>query len=372
MRSCERERIATAAARRRGDAPRSCSCAMGTRMRRTCASRSKPLPRHASRSWWRSSPSLSRDLERQDASLRERRRRRRRSQTKPAHARDRGARAAGHDARRAVGRDIGDDAKFGLGARETLFLCSMLRGRRGFDGLRLLPPRRQPGVGHRHDQGGAGASRARCTPSSCGWVLPWGSSTLEAGWASTTTARRAGAAASVNYDAVNYANDAVAALADACTRAGIEPPTIVSESGRATSPRPPRWCSNHLHGPERRAGGEGRTGSRAGAGTNPRPRLGPRRAPRSGTSSAPTWRRSLDAAVAFLLHNFREVARSPEAAETANVQEAINDATQFRRRRTGCLLGIMGLEERAEAEELFCATRERLEIVRARRPEGLA
>jgi arginine decarboxylase-like protein len=71
----------------------------------------------------------------------------------------------------------------------------------------------------------------------------------------------------------------------------------------------------------------------------------------------------------FLLHNFREVARTLKTAETANVQEAINDATQFRQEADRLFkLGIMGLEERAEAEELFCLTRARVfHIARERR-----
>ena len=38
---------------------------------------------------------------------------------------------------------------------------------------------------------------------------------------------------STNYNMQNYANDIVAALKDTCIRTGIQPPVIVSESGRA-------------------------------------------------------------------------------------------------------------------------------------------
>ena len=42
-----------------------------------------------------------------------------------------------------------------------------------------------------------------------------------------------GGQSSVNYSMQNYANDVVAALQDTCTRTGVTPPAIVSESGRA-------------------------------------------------------------------------------------------------------------------------------------------
>ena len=71
------------------------------------------------------------------------------------------------------GATSGDDAKFGLGARETLFLLETLRDA-GFwpscvcytstsaARCRTSPPSRR-----------RCASRARCTPSSCGWARPW-------------------------------------------------------------------------------------------------------------------------------------------------------------------------------------------------------
>ena len=170
-----------------------------------------------------------------------------------------------------------------------------------------------------------------------------------------------GGRASRNYDEANYANDVVAALADACARAGIEPPTIVSESGRAIVSASAALVFQIVS-----------TDPRGARGTREANEVAFFRARETEDDKieTPTLEalRSMPPS-RFLLHNFREVARNLRTAETANVQEAINDATQFRQEADRLFkLGIMGLEERAEAEELFCATRARVfHVARERR-----
>ena len=183
-----------------------------------------------------------------------------------------------------------------------------------------------------------------------------------------------GGRASVNYDAANYANDVVAALADACTRAGIEPPTIVSESGRAIVSASAALVFQIISTDPRGARGGDGTLVASGTETDHETDAADVGSARLAVATEAPPRPTLEALRSmppsrFLLHNFREVARSLATAETVNAQEAINDATQFRREADRLFkLGIMGLEERAEAEELFCATREGVfEIARARR-----
>lgn len=79
---------------------------------------------------------------------------------------------------------------------------------------------------------------------------------------------------------------------------------------------------------------------------------------------------------AFLLHNFRVVLRDMIAAEagpgpSASVQESLNDASQFRQEADRLFkLGIMGLEGRAEAEELFASVRSLAFDLARRAPRG--
>ena len=277
------------------------------------------------------------------------------------------------------GATSGDDAKFGLGARETLFFVRALRDAGFLSELRLLHFHVGSQVSDIATIKEAMRESSQMYAELVRLGAPMGLIDVGGGLGVDYDGSKGwGGRASVNYDAVNYANDVVAALADACTRAGIEPPTIVSESGRAivstsaalvfqiisTDPRGARGGEGTETGLEMDAAlgtKSAPVGSVGGAGDAVPTRNPPPPPTLEALRSMPPSR--------FLLHNFREVARSLETAETANVQEAINDATQFRQEADRLFkLGIMGLEERAEAEELFCATREGVfEIVRARR-----
>ena len=277
------------------------------------------------------------------------------------------------------GATSGDDAKFGLGARETLFLVRALRDAGFLSELRLLHFHVGSQVSDIATIKEAMRESSQMYAELVRLGAPMGLIDVGGGLGVDYDGSKGwGGRASVNYDAANYANDVVAALADACTRAGIEPPTIVSESGRAIVSTSAALVFQIISTDPRGArGGEGtETGLEmdAALGTKPAPVGSVGGAGDAVPTRNPPPPPTLEALRSmppsrFLLHNFREVARSLETAETANVQEAINDATQFRQEADRLFkLGIMGLEERAEAEELFCATREGVfEIVRARR-----
>ena len=276
------------------------------------------------------------------------------------------------------GATSGDDAKFGLGARETLFLVRALRDAGFLSRLRLLHFHVGSQVSDIATIKEAMRESSQMYAELVRLGAPMGLIDVGGGLGVDYDGSKGwGGRASVNYDAANYANDVVAALADACTRAGIEPPTIVSESGRAIVSASAALVFQIISTDPRGArGGEGaETGHETDAalGTGPASvSAAGLAAPNRDPPPPPTLEalRSMPPS-RFLLHNFREVARSLETAETANVQEAINDATQFRQEADRLFkLGIMGLEERAEAEELFCATRGRVfDIARARREE---
>jgi len=273
------------------------------------------------------------------------------------------------------GATSGDDAKFGLGARETLFLVRALRDAGFLSELRLLHFHVGSQVSDIATIKEAMRESSQMYAELVRLGAPMGLIDVGGGLGVDYDGSKGwGGRASVNYDAANYANDVVAALADACTRAGIEPPTIVSESGRAIVSASAALVFQIISTDPRGArGGDGTrvaSGTETGFETDAADVGAARLAVATETPPRPTLEalRSMPPS-RFLLHNFREVARSLATAETVNAQEAINDATQFRREADRLFkLGIMGLEERAEAEELFCATREGVfEIVRARR-----
>ena len=273
------------------------------------------------------------------------------------------------------GATSGDDAKFGLGARETLFLVHALRDAGFLSELRLLHFHVGSQVSDIATIKEAMRESSQMYAELVRLGAPMGLIDVGGGLGVDYDGSKGwGGRASVNYDAANYANDVVAALADACTRAGIEPPTIVSESGRAIVSASAALVFQIISTDPRGARGGDRTRVASGTETDHETDAADVGSARLAVATEAPPRPTLEALRSmppsrFLLHNFREVARSLATAETVNAQEAINDATQFRREADRLFkLGIMGLEERAEAEELFCATREGVfEIARARR-----
>jgi arginine decarboxylase len=195
------------------------------------------------------------------------------------------------------GATSGDDAKFGLGARETLFLVRALRDAGFLSELRLLHFHVGSQVSDIATIKEAMRESSQMYAELVRLGAPMGLIDVGGGLGVDYDGSKGwGGRASVNYDAANYANDVVAALADACTRAGIEPPTIVSESGRAIVSASAALVFQIISTDPRGArGGDGTRVARAGL--KPVSRRTPRTsAPRDSRSRrrrlrVPPWRR---------------------------------------------------------------------------------
>jgi arginine decarboxylase len=133
--------------------------------------------------------------------------------------------------------------------------------------------------------------------------------------------------ASKNYNTQNYANDVVAAIKDACARADITVPTIVSESGRAISSHQSVLIFNVL-----------------------------------GCSDIPLEvPRPPEPEEHTVIHNLYE---TYELIAPENVQETYNDATQFKDEAISLFsFGYLSLPERARAEQLYWACCQRIQAI---------
>ncbi|MGF1534920.1 MAG: biosynthetic arginine decarboxylase [Elainellaceae cyanobacterium] len=125
--------------------------------------------------------------------------------------------------------------------------------------------------------------------------------------------------ASKNYTMQNYANDVVAEVKEACEGAGVSPPTLVSESGRAIASHQSVLVFDVL-----------------------------------GVSQPPAETAvTLDAKAHLILRNLQETYRL--ISET-NYQEAYHDAVQFKQEALSLFnFGYLSLAERAAAERLYWA-----------------
>lgn len=123
--------------------------------------------------------------------------------------------------------------------------------------------------------------------------------------------------ASKNYSVQNYANDVVAAIKDACDVAKVEPPTIVSESGRALASHQSVLVFDIL-----------------------------------GASDVPTAEPYEPVEEDHLvLHNMYETLKSLAAH---NYQEMFHDAQQFKKEAVSLFnFGYLSLKQRARAERLY-------------------
>jgi len=137
-------------------------------------------------------------------------------------------------------------------------------------------------------------------------------------------------ASSMNYSTQEYANDIVFALAEACTEADIEHPTVVTESGRAVTAHHSVLVVNVLGVGEFDAGN----------------------APESVDEDAPR-------VIHNLLDTHRELSRK-------NVRESYHDALDYRDEAMALFsTGHLNISERAQVESLFWGVCQKtLKIVR--------
>ena len=252
------------------------------------------------------------------------------------------------------GATSGDDSKFGLGAREILSAMHFLVDEGMLDCLRLLHFHIGSQVSKISTIKEAMREASQMYAELVRLGAPMGYIDVGGGLGVDYNGTQGwGGHLSTNYDMQNYANDVIAALKDMCTRTGTPPPIVVSESGRAiasasatlifevisTEPRGARdsrkdlpisqsiynadWIANHsMKGPT--------------------------------IHELRTMPPSL-----FLLHNFREVLVNMSSHSATTIQESLNDALQFRQEADRLFkLGIMGLEDRAEVEDIYSCVRE--------------
>ncbi len=133
--------------------------------------------------------------------------------------------------------------------------------------------------------------------------------------------------ASKNYNTQNYANDVVAAVKDACTKANIAMPTLVSESGRAISSHQSVLIFDVLSTSE-----------------VANPPLEP-----------------VDADAPAVIYNLYD---TYESITTDNIQEMYNDATQFKDEALSLFtFGYLSLPERARAERIYWACCHRIRSI---------
>ena len=124
--------------------------------------------------------------------------------------------------------------------------------------------------------------------------------------------------ASKNYNMQNYANDIVAQVKDACDRANVAVPTLVSESGRAIASHQSVLVFDVL-----------------------------------GTSSRPFDVRQPEGEAPLILRNFW---LTYQEIERTNLQESYHDAIGFKQEALSLFnLGYLSLSDRALAEELYWA-----------------
>ena len=292
------------------------------------------------------------------------------------------------------GATSGDDAKFGLGAFEVLQAVSVLKKNDLLHKLTLLHFHVGSQVSDIATIKEAMREASQMYAELCRLGAPMGFIDVGGGlgvdYDGTKGGSGLGGGSSVNYDFSNYANDVVAALQDVVVRTGITPPVIVSESGRAVVSHSTVLVFEVVSTDNRGGTVETREGGgvfddlssfdldRDGTDEN---------ALETAKNPKPLTLDELRVLPPseFLLHNFREVlnglrrenflhaTRGDDGLgnnthkglgnnpQKPNLQEAINDSKQFRLEADRLFkLGIMRLENRAEAEFLFSKCRARV------------
>ena len=260
--------------------------------------------------------------------------------------------ATTHDGR--WGATSGDDSKFGLGARETLLAVQTLIDANMIDCLRLLHFHIGSQVSRIATIKEAMRESSQMYAELVRLGAPMGYIDVGGGLGVDYSGSQGGGGhMSTNYNMQNYANDIVAALKDTCIRTGIQPPVIVSESGRAIVSSSAALVFEVIETEPRGARGS----SSAVVGTDADQTFMETEHIERGSEAIPSIEElRMMAPGAFLLHNFREVLKHLSCGSATSAQESLNDATQFRQEADRLFkLGIMGLEDRAETEALYAS-----------------
>ncbi|GIX46706.1 MAG: biosynthetic arginine decarboxylase [Candidatus Tectimicrobiota bacterium] len=212
----------------------------------------------------------------------------------------------------------GDHAKFGLTAREMLEAVQFLCQHRLLDTFELLHFHLGSQISNIRNikEGLREAGRLYCELVKLGAPLRYFD--VGGGLGVDYDGSQTNFASSMNYTLQEYANDVVYAVLEMCDAAGIKPPTLVSESGRATVAHHCVLVVDVLGTSEFRA---------------------------PATLQAPP--EEAQAVVWNLYDTYRELTRK-------NLLEAYHDAVQYKDESlTLFALGHLSLHERALAEEYF-------------------
>ncbi|HIB67776.1 MAG TPA: biosynthetic arginine decarboxylase [Phycisphaerales bacterium] len=215
------------------------------------------------------------------------------------------------------GQSVGDRAKFGLTIPEIMEVVNKLKANDQLDCLKLLHFHIGSQISSISVIKDALREACRLYVELVGVGASMGFLDVGGGLAVDYDGSKSNFFASKNYSVQNYANDVVAAIKDACSEAEVEPPTIVSESGRALASHQSILVFDVL-----------------GASDVPK-----------GKPYEPVEEDHL------VLHNMYETLQS---LGPSNFQEMYHDAQQFKKEAISLFnFGYLSLEQRSRAERLY-------------------
>jgi len=127
----------------------------------------------------------------------------------------------------------GEKSKFGLTPRQVLTLIDQLKGAQLTQSLQLLHVFMGSQISNVRDIASGMREAARYFVELCKLGLPIGYVDVGGGLGVDYEGTRSRSACSINYGLDQYAATVVQPLAEACAEHGLEPPHIISETGRA-------------------------------------------------------------------------------------------------------------------------------------------
>ncbi len=216
------------------------------------------------------------------------------------------------------GSSVGERAKFGLSVPDLLTAVEALRQAGLLADLRLLHFHVGSQINDIAVLKDALQEAAQLYVQLCGLGASMGYLDVGGGLGVDYDGSRTATAASTNYSLQNYANDVVATVRECCEPHGLQPPTLVSESGRAIASHFSVLVFDVL--------GSSGVGDQA-----PPPQPGEQ----------------------LIVRNLRETLAG---INSENLQEAWNDARKFKEDALAAFrLGYLTIQDRACAEQLYWA-----------------
>ncbi|MGM9992407.1 MAG: biosynthetic arginine decarboxylase [Candidatus Bruticola sp.] len=228
------------------------------------------------------------------------------------------------------GNSVGERAKFGMSAYEIYQAVQILISHNMLDTLKLLHFHIGSQISAISVIKGALREAGRIYAELVKLGAPMGYLDVGGGLAVDYDGSKSDFYASKNYNMQSYANDVVAEINDACRLASIQPPTIISESGRALASHQSVLVFDVV--------GQ----SKVGNFKIPAP----------------------DGEEDYIIKTLREIY---EGITLENAQESFHDAVQFKDEAMSAFqLGILSLRQRTLAEKLYWQSCRRIyEVLRA-------